>query len=338
MSADIKMSLVSFRGGDVYLDGAKSAFRQIGSDIMRNLNIGFRLVPIRSEAKLQSLGLPSGGVHEEDYIARCQKAYLVVTEEKLDTVEKCRDVLREYGYLEVIEYVHPCYYGSYDDKHIYVIEILSSSFKEDFQYEFSNPPRSLSKIEVKRRAEHCRQLKDNMIAKLPEDYFFTACNYYVEKRKVCETDRSKLKKVGSWITFHTFGYVLFFKPSISEVVSQLPNYLFDDKSRYLFETDILTDYAPNSHIYNTYHIAVTTLYEDSEKSAIDFENVDETKNDIEIKEEDNICSICLSEPADTLVLPCMHQVVCKKCSAQLRNTPDHATCVRCRRKITEVIE
>ena len=50
------------------------------------------------------------------------------------------------------------------------------------------------------------------------------------------------------------------------------------------------------------------------------------------------CMICLDRPADTLVLPCEHQVVCAACSAKLQDTPDAHTCVRCRRKIAAVLQ
>lgn len=51
------------------------------------------------------------------------------------------------------------------------------------------------------------------------------------------------------------------------------------------------------------------------------------------KEEEDECMICLDAPADTLVLPCEHKVVCGACSRALRNTNDAKTCVRCRRPI-----
>jgi hypothetical protein len=49
------------------------------------------------------------------------------------------------------------------------------------------------------------------------------------------------------------------------------------------------------------------------------------------------CMICNDNFANTLVLPCGHQVVCAACSAKLKNTPDHHTCVRCRVEITDVL-
>lgn len=58
------------------------------------------------------------------------------------------------------------------------------------------------------------------------------------------------------------------------------------------------------------------------------------------REEDDVftCMICLDRPANTLVLPCMHSVVCNQCSEELKNTPDHSRCVRCRQQIEEVLQ
>jgi len=50
------------------------------------------------------------------------------------------------------------------------------------------------------------------------------------------------------------------------------------------------------------------------------------------------CMICLDKRPNTLVLPCMHQVVCKTCSDKLKTTNDRRTCVRCRRPLTDVME
>lgn len=50
------------------------------------------------------------------------------------------------------------------------------------------------------------------------------------------------------------------------------------------------------------------------------------------------CMICLDKAPSTIVLPCEHVVVCTPCSIQLRNTPDRAICVQCRRPISDVLE
>jgi hypothetical protein len=49
-----------------------------------------------------------------------------------------------------------------------------------------------------------------------------------------------------------------------------------------------------------------------------------------------LCSLCEERPANTLVLPCQHCVVCKECSKKLRDTPDKSTCIQCRGVITSV--
>ena len=48
------------------------------------------------------------------------------------------------------------------------------------------------------------------------------------------------------------------------------------------------------------------------------------------------CMICLDRKASTLVLPCMHQVVCGVCSKRLETTADNNICVQCRCAITSV--
>ena len=45
------------------------------------------------------------------------------------------------------------------------------------------------------------------------------------------------------------------------------------------------------------------------------------------------CMICMDREADTMVLPCEHNVVCRTCSSQLERTPDAHICVQCRRPI-----
>ena len=55
-------------------------------------------------------------------------------------------------------------------------------------------------------------------------------------------------------------------------------------------------------------------------------------------DEDFECMICLTNKPDTMVLPCEHVIVCKQCSAQLKNTNDAKKCVRCRRLITHILE
>ena len=60
--------------------------------------------------------------------------------------------------------------------------------------------------------------------------------------------------------------------------------------------------------------------------------------EIPVEEEDTECMICMDNPADTMVLPCEHCVVCKECSEQLKDTHDAKICVRCRREITDILD
>jgi len=49
------------------------------------------------------------------------------------------------------------------------------------------------------------------------------------------------------------------------------------------------------------------------------------------------CVVCMEKPADTLVLPCMHQVCCRLCSNALKMTPNALKCILCRQSITDVL-
>lgn len=49
------------------------------------------------------------------------------------------------------------------------------------------------------------------------------------------------------------------------------------------------------------------------------------------------CVVCMENVADTCVKPCMHKVVCKNCSEQLKTTLNEKTCVVCRTPITDIV-
>jgi hypothetical protein len=53
-------------------------------------------------------------------------------------------------------------------------------------------------------------------------------------------------------------------------------------------------------------------------------------------EDSGLCMICMERTADTLVIPCMHRVVCAACSLGLQNTADRAVCCVCRNPIDAV--
>ncbi len=49
------------------------------------------------------------------------------------------------------------------------------------------------------------------------------------------------------------------------------------------------------------------------------------------------CVVCLSDAADTTVLPCQHSVVCSACSEKLKTTPDAKICIQCRKPLTSIL-
>lgn len=57
----------------------------------------------------------------------------------------------------------------------------------------------------------------------------------------------------------------------------------------------------------------------------------------EKSDEINDCMVCLEHKADTMVLPCQHQVACRGCSDRLRDTPNAHKCIMCRQPITSVL-
>ena len=56
-----------------------------------------------------------------------------------------------------------------------------------------------------------------------------------------------------------------------------------------------------------------------------------------VKKEADTCMICLDAVSTTVVLPCMHMVVCNGCSRKLEKTNDRHVCVQCRCQITNVL-
>lgn len=50
------------------------------------------------------------------------------------------------------------------------------------------------------------------------------------------------------------------------------------------------------------------------------------------------CIICFENTADTMVLPCMHAIVCRKCSSKLNNTDNAKRCILCRQEITSILD
>jgi len=64
-----------------------------------------------------------------------------------------------------------------------------------------------------------------------------------------------LEKICDIETFHTYGYYGFFKPSIAEVISQIPEEYLDEVAAFETSTDCSMDYVNDG-----YHATMTTLY------------------------------------------------------------------------------
>jgi len=74
------------------------------------------------------------------------------------------------------------------------------------------------------------------------------------------------EKVGEFLTLHGFAYYGFYKPSLEEVLSQLPAELFDEEKlagRKLYFTNKMISEDLNTAMLNqNYHIARTSIYID----------------------------------------------------------------------------
>lgn len=72
------------------------------------------------------------------------------------------------------------------------------------------------------------------------------------------------ERVGEFITLHRFNYYGFYKPSIEEVLAQLPKELFDEKKlagrTLYFINNMISDDINTAMLNQEHHIAKTTVY------------------------------------------------------------------------------
>lgn len=94
----------------------------------------------------------------------------------------------------------------------------------------------------------------------PRGVAFTWDPKYTQKAK-------GLQPLQNIVTYHTYGYYGFFKPSVAEVIAQIPKDCIDQVVA--FETKGPEDASDlNQHIQELndgYHVATTTLYEQRQK-------------------------------------------------------------------------
>jgi hypothetical protein len=282
--------------------------------------------------------------HTEDIAGHLQTA-VVLVRHRLDTVAQCQTALAENDKCNTDgDFFVPRWRGQVADVHIYVLLTFSKQKPcDDNAYRnilFNFPP-PLCREELQRRASKCRHLYCDggiFIAHLPDDVHGVSYTWSSKERKIdTVTDLSHITKVGEYPTFHSYGYVGFFKPSVAEVMQHLPATLFaNEEKRYLIDTKPMTYDAPDLHVCHRYHMGVTTVWEDDGDDI----RLKDAKRSHEAAFADvspETCHICMDELADTMVLPCQHQVVCRQCSDKLKHTADAKKCVRCRRPITEIL-
>jgi hypothetical protein len=96
-------------------------------------------------------------------------------------------------------------------------------------------------------------------------------------------------------------------------------------------------YVPSA---NTTQMAlrVASVHGDAKAQDVDMKEA-ESKADVKMHEDNArpLCVICEDKPADTLVMPCGHVIVCSSCSVDLRKTENAKQCVYCRRAVEEIV-
>jgi len=165
---------------------------------------------------------------------------------------------------------------SFGNSYVYELEL----FRELREEESTHPKTAtfekkkittgnLTKEEVMCRAQQVRQVvwtghTDGYLAKVPEKLFSIAYTWEPEKRKEQAIKRTEAKPaVWDEITLHTCNYPLFFRPSVAEVVSQMPASMFDDPSkRWVITTQPVSHDVNQMTIAWDLHIAFSTVYED----------------------------------------------------------------------------
>lgn len=187
-------------------------------------------------------------------------------------IERSKDLKID---LNVVDYIKIDKIAETDTQSVYRVFFYRVFHDEDECDPFSDDRTPLiteiDKDILSDRASQCRQLYpcdgDYYIAKLPEDFHHTSYTWDPECHKIrdveCKEFTEKLKpKAEKFITFHKYAYHGFFKPSVAEVIYQLPESLFADGHKILIRTE------PYSHEINKvvadsyHHIGITYVYPD----------------------------------------------------------------------------
>ena len=117
----------------------------------------------------------------------------------------------------------------------------------------------LNKEEVERRASKIYTIIDGKIVDEP-NYITTAYNWEPRFKGPCEENLEILKDIS---TLHSYGYYGLFKPSIAEVLAQIPDEIIDQVCAFeiIDSPKTADDLNKNIKILNAgFHVATTRLY------------------------------------------------------------------------------
>ena len=62
--------------------------------------------------------------------------------------------------------------------------------------------------------------------------------------------------------------------------------------------------------------------------------IEDSEEDEKVAEQDK-CIVCLDRRANTLFMPCGHNIVCRSCLTEIEKTANRNTCIMCRAPIEE---
>jgi hypothetical protein len=110
---------------------------------------------------------------------------------------------------------------------------------------------------------HPATLKEGKLFKITDVGMDIFNQNFMAEPRLEEDLTQKVRLVGKCTTFHTSSFSLFFKPSIAEVMLQLPEEILALGSQLYFTTQTITDSPKTCTIgeFGRYHIAHTTVYQ-----------------------------------------------------------------------------
>ncbi len=112
------------------------------------------------------------------------------------------------------------------------------------------------------------------------------------------------------------------KAFAKELREGVKKWKYDKKRENFYKDPLFQHYDPNTLL----SVSINERPKKKQKIIV-IESSEETE------EEKTLCVICYEKQADTMVLPCEHNVVCKICALKLEKTKNSNVCVICQRPI-----